>query len=122
MYLKLYQVKKHLNINEDFRDDDEYLMQLAEVAETIVSRSIDAHLSGLEDGNGEIPAPLLQAILFMVGNYYANRESVAFAASSEVPKTFGYIIDLYRDYKGRDSRKEACLKCKLEENKRQQAE
>ena len=41
MYIQLYQVKKHLNIDEDFRDDDEYLMSLVEVAEKVVEKNID---------------------------------------------------------------------------------
>ena len=100
MYTQLYKIKKHLNIDNDFHDDDEYLCQLAEVAEKVVERNIDTTFENLEDGEGEIPSPLTQAVLFLVGNYYANRDSVAFASSSNVPYTFQYLIDLYRDYRG----------------------
>lgn len=31
-YIQLYQVKKQLNIDEDFKDDDEYLVDLINVA------------------------------------------------------------------------------------------
>ena len=119
MYIQLYQVKKHLNIDEDFRDDDEYLMSLVEVAEKVVEKNIDTSLKLLEDGDGFIPAPLIQAMLLLIGNFYANRESVAFASSSEVPNSYSYLIDLYRNYRGEDLRKKTCLECHLERNKKE---
>lgn len=52
MYLQLYQIKKHLNIDEDFHDDDEYLASLAEAAEKAVEVQIDRPLDTLKDGEG----------------------------------------------------------------------
>lgn len=100
MYIQLYQIKKHLNIDSDFHDDDEYLMQLEQVAEKVVERNIDTDLWKLEDGEGNIPFPLIEAMLLLIGNFYANRESVAFAQSTNVPFSYQYLIDLYRDYRG----------------------
>lgn len=117
MYLQLYQVKKHLNIDEDFRDDDEYLMQLAEVAEKVVERNIDTSLKLLEDGDGDIPSPLMHAMLLLIGNFYANRESVAFANSTNVPYSYQYLIDLYRNYRGEDLKKKKCLTYHLNKNR-----
>lgn len=119
MYIQLYQVKKHLNIDEDFRDDDEYLMSLVEVAEKVVERNIDTKLRQLEDGDGFIPSPLIQAMLLLIGNFYANRESVAFASSSQVPLSYNYLIDLYRNYRGEDKNKKRWLECHLKHNKQQ---
>ena len=119
MYIQLYQVKKHLNIDEDFHDDDEYLMSLVEVAEKVVEKNIDTNLKKLEDGDGFIPSPLIQAMLLLIGNFYANRESVAFASSSEVPQSYNYLIDLYRNYRGENLKKKKCLEWHLEYNKEQ---
>jgi len=119
MYIQLYQVKKHLNIDEDFRDDDEYLMSLVEVAEKVVERNIDTKLRQLEDGDGFIPSPLIQAMLLLIGNFYANRESVAFANSVNVPYSYQYLIDLYRNYRGENNDKKRWLECHLEHNKQQ---
>lgn len=117
MYIQLYQVKKHLNIDEDFHDDDEYLMSLVEVAEKVVEKNIDTNLKKLEDGDGFIPSPLIQAMLLLIGNFYANRESVAFASTSEVPLSYNYLIDLYRNYRGENLKKKKCLEWHLEYNK-----
>lgn len=116
MYIQLYQIKKHLNINEDFRDDDEYLMQLEEVAERVVETNIDTKLEKLENGDGDIPSPLTQAMLLLIANFYANRESVAFANSVNVPYSYQYLIDLYRNYRGEDLALKECLQEHLENN------
>lgn len=100
MYLQLYQIKKHLNINDEFHDDDEYLVDLSVVAENVVQKHIDVELADLEDGDGYIPSPLLQAMLLLIGNYYANRESVAFASSQPLPHAYEYLIALYKNYNG----------------------
>lgn len=100
MYVQLYEIKKHLNINSDFHDDDEYLGYLEEVAEKVVENNIDTKLRKLEDGDGDIPSPLKQAMLLLIANFYANRESVAFSQSTEVPVSYKYLIDLFRNYRG----------------------
>jgi len=100
MYLQLYQIKKHLNINDEFHDDDEYLVDLSMVAENVVQKHIDRELSDLENGDGDIPSPLLQAMLLLIGNYYANRESVAFASAMPLPHAYEYLIALFKNYNG----------------------
>ena len=56
-------------------------------------------------------------MLLLVGNFYANRESVAFASTNNVPYSYQYLIDLYRNYRGEDLKKKACLEWHLKENK-----
>ena len=36
--------------------------------------------------------------MLLVANFYANRESVAFASSSEIPTSYNYLLDLFKDY------------------------
>lgn len=98
-YLQLYQIKKHLNIDEDFNQDDEYLVDLSVVATQVVQKHIDNNLDELcADNNGELPSPLMHAMLLFIGNMYNNRESVAFASSSEIPLSYTYLLDLYKNY------------------------
>ena len=99
MYLKIGQIKHHLNVDRFFTDDDEYIMDLANVAETIVEKHIDCSLSEIaKDNGGCLPSPLIQAMLLMIGNLYENRESVAFAQSYEVPKSYDYLLSMYINY------------------------
>lgn len=118
MYILLEDAKRHINVDEAFRDDDIYITNLIDVAEKIVEKDIDTSLKGLEDEDGDIPSPLKQAMLLLVGNFYANRESVAYTNMVEVPKSYQYLIDLYKNYRGVDKQKERYLKCKLYQNKK----
>ena len=69
-YVTLEEAKKHLNIDADFTDDDDYVTSLISAAEKVVALDICVPLEELEEEPGKIPAPLRQAVLLMVGNYY----------------------------------------------------
>jgi hypothetical protein len=100
-YITLDQAKKHLNLDECFCDDDDYITHLIEMAETVVEKAICHKLSGMEGEDGSIPTPLCHAILLTVGNFYSNREPVAVGTiTAEMPLSYQYLIDLYRDYAG----------------------
>ena len=98
MYLQLYQIKKHLNIDEDFHSDDEYLVELSQAAQNVVEVHLDRPLESLENEEGYIPSSLTQAMLLLVGTWYANRESVSFASNSVLQHSYDYIIALYKNY------------------------
>ena len=99
MLLDLEKIKKHLNIDADFTEDDEYIEFLENVAEDLVQKHIDKKFEDIIAEEGAIPNALLHAILLFIGNMYDNRESVAFANPSEVPQSLTYILNMYRDYK-----------------------
>ena len=98
MYLQLYQIKKHLNIDEDFHSDDEYLVELAQAAQNVVEVHLDRPLNSLENEEGNLPSSLIQAMLLLVGTWYASRESVSFASNSVLLHSYDYIIALYKNY------------------------
>lgn len=98
-YVDLQLVKHHLNVEEDFTEDDKYIGELIEAAEAVVEQDVCEDLKVLaEKAGGDLPAPLRQCIFLMVGNFYANREPVAFAQSSEVPLSYTHLVSLYRNY------------------------
>lgn len=94
MYIDAEDIKKHLNI--DYDEDDGYLTQLVEAAESAIERFIQQPLEKLEDENGDIPAALKHAVRLMVGGFYANREPVAFATATEIPFGLMFLIMQYR--------------------------
>lgn len=98
MHIELEDIKKHLNLDEDYTDDDSYLVYLESVAEQLVEKHIDKTLEDMIAEEGEVPKPLLQAMLLMIGNFYDNRESVSYGNAIEVPNTLQYILSMYRDY------------------------
>lgn len=98
-YLELDKLKKHLNVDWDFTDDDEYIESLGDVAEAMLAKDLDISLEELISAEGDMPKPVLHAMMLIVGNLYANRESIAFASAVEVPQTYKFLIDYYRNYR-----------------------
>lgn len=104
MFITLERIKQHLNIDNYYTDDDEYLLYLEGVAESVVEKHIDNNLSSLLDGNGDLPSPLLHAMLLFIGDMYQSRESVAFNSSPvEIPQSFSYLLSLYKNYSNEDN-------------------
>lgn len=98
MYIQLDLAKKHLNIEEDFTDDDEYILSLIEVAESAVRVHINEDFASIAEKNGGcLPPPILQAALLMIGNMYQNREPIG-TKNQALPYNYQYLIDLYRNY------------------------
>ncbi|WP_294481852.1 head-tail connector protein [uncultured Bacteroides sp.] len=99
VYVDLQLAKRHLNVEESFVEDDEYIGGLIEAAEAVVEKDVCDKLDTLaQENGGKLPAPLRQCILLMVGQFYANREPVAFAQSAEVPLSYSHLVSLYRNY------------------------
>lgn len=97
MYIELEKVKSHLNIDASFKDDDDYLSGLIEVAEDAISKHLDQNLEEVMV-DGKLPSAILHSILLMVGNLYANREPVAYTSVTKVPFTLDYLLGLYKHY------------------------
>lgn len=99
--LDLELIKKHLNIDSEFTEDDDYLLMLKDVAVSVIERHIDHDLSDLSV-DGELPKPIQQAALLYIGNMYASRESIAFTSATEIPFAYDYLLSLYKDYSKRE--------------------
>lgn len=98
MYIELDTIKKHLNIDPDFTDDDEYIEFLYNVAEDVIQKHIDTTFDSILQKKGSIPDALLHAMLLFIGNMYANRESISYTSAQEIPTSLSYILNMYRDY------------------------
>lgn len=100
-YLTLKLIKQHLNMNQDYSEEDDYLEMLGGCVEEVVEMCIDDSLEAISEKNGgKLPLPLIQACLLVLGTYYSNRESIAYNNTIEVPMTFTYLLNLYRNYGG----------------------
>lgn len=97
-YIQLSEAKKHLNIEQDFVDDDEYITSLIESAEEFVGMDICVPLAELEKERGTLPAPIRQAVLLIIGDFYAVRESVVLGTLVHKNPRYESIIGLYRNY------------------------
>jgi hypothetical protein len=95
-YVTLEQAKDHLRV--DFDDDDLYIEDLIDVAETSVANEIGSTLASNESG-GALPKPLYQGILFLIGHLYATREPVMVGVSVvKCPYTMEYLLAPYKTW------------------------
>lgn len=99
MYIELSDIKKHLNIDETFSEDDSYIENLIEVAENAVAIHIDRNLSEVaEENGGVLPPALIHAMKLFIGDMYQSRESTSFSSAVEIPFSYTYLTSLYRKY------------------------
>ena len=100
MYLTIAQAKKHLNLEDDFIEDDDYISDLIDVSECVVENHIHQKLTDLATLNDGVLCPsLIHACLLMLGNFYANREIVSFSTkTSAIPFNYQYLLDPYINY------------------------
>ena len=99
-YVDLELVKRHLNLESSFTEDDSYLESLIDAGEENVAKDLCVTVEELETigGGSRIPAPLSQAIILTIGAFYSNRESVTNARLQELPRGVKYLTELYRNY------------------------
>lgn len=98
MYLDLDLVKKHLNLESSYTEDDQYLLMLIDAGEQAVKVHCNEDLETIAEKNGGcIPTPIFQAMLLQIGNLYQNREIVG-SKTTALPFGYQYLIDLYRNY------------------------
>lgn len=97
MYVTLEQAKKHLNIDDSFKDDDKYILDLIKVSEDAVEKNTDIALSE-QIVDGQLPSTIVHSILILVGNFYNNREATSYSVPSEVPFAYKYLINLNRNF------------------------
>ena len=99
MYTTLAMIKRHLNVDQSFTDDDEYLLYLYEVAEAVVQVHLCANLEDYEDDEHNIPAGIIHAMLLYIGDLYNSREGNAYGVSvQQVPFGYEYLISLYKNF------------------------
>ena len=99
MYTTLEMLKRHLNIDQSFNDDDDYILWLYQVAEATVQVHLCADLEDFEDEQHNIPAGIVHAMMLYIGDLYNSREGNAYGVSvQQVPFGYEYLISLYKNY------------------------
>lgn len=96
MYITLDEAKAHCRV--DIEDDDNYITELIDVAEQVISNEISDNLADVAVG-GILPSALKQAVLLTIGHFYNTRESVVYGTTpSKVPMTVDYLIAPYKNW------------------------
>ena len=97
-YLTLPEIKKQLNVDADFHEDDEFLTLLGESAEDMVSQLLDCSLNELVAQNGNLPASVRHALRMLVDYMYSQNRGSS-SESIDIPNAIYTILKLYRTYK-----------------------
>ena len=104
-YTTVAELKQHLNIEPEFTDDDNYLLELISVSEMVVSNYLNGGLSEStytftvgEEEVVAIPKTIKHACLFMAAHLYLNRTPIAFTNTTEIPYTLKFLLSSHRIY------------------------
>lgn len=98
MYITLDEIKKQLNIDSQFTDDDEFLTLLGESAEDLISQLIDCDLNELYAEYGEMPASIRHAIRMTVDWEYSVQRGSS-TEGTDIPNAILMMCKLYRNFK-----------------------
>jgi uncharacterized phage protein (predicted DNA packaging) len=97
-YIHLDEAKDHCRVDKDFYDDDIYITDLIDVAEQAVSNEIGDALADVLV-SGELPKPIKQAILLVIGHLYNTREPIVTGTIvTKVPMTVEYLLAPYKTW------------------------
>lgn len=95
-FVSLEMIKTHLNMEQSYKFEDDYLLHLREVAFLVVQNHICSDLATLQGSK----KALQHCILLLIGTYYLQRESIGTSSMKECPHTLQYILDQYKNYNG----------------------
>lgn len=100
MYLSKELVKQHLNLDDDYTQDDDYIIRLISGAESAVAKRLNVKSLGclLNQDTGYLPEDVAHSVLLLIGSWYAARETFAFQNVSTLPHGFDFLADLNRNY------------------------
>lgn len=96
MEITLDEIKAHLNIENNWNQEDQYLQSLLDAAKVVVQKHIcEDDIDGMSE---EQKKPLIHAIKLLVGTMYMNRESLSNLQKGN--HSYEYILSLYKNYSG----------------------
>lgn len=96
-YLTLQEIKKQLNVDQDYTGDDEFLTLVGESAEDMVSQLIDCDLTELLAKYGEIPASIRHAMRMLCDYFYSQNRGSS-GETIDIPNAIFTILKLYRNF------------------------
>lgn len=98
LYVSVDDLKVQVNLVREYRDEDEYLLELLEVAEVSVEKHIQQPLAEFVDEAGKLNPMLRHAIRIIAAHFYANREPVAYGQPHIIPYTLEYLLQPFKKY------------------------
>lgn len=95
-YMTLATIKAHLNIEESFTDDDTLITGLIDTVELAIREY--CCWTAEEYPDEDIPATVKHSALVLAAHLYTNRNMVSFAQAFEIPYSFKFLLNPYRNH------------------------
>lgn len=96
MELTILDIKRQLNIELTYTDDDILLQHMLDVSTSAVEKYLGTNaLTGYTET--QIPKEVIQAIVMLASHFYLNRNMITFAQGLELPYSFKWLLDPYRN-------------------------
>lgn len=101
MFVSIDKVRSHLNLDEYYHEDDEYIVHLVGAAEDATALRLNVKSLGqlMNPDTGYLPESVNHSILLLVGNWYANREAVSNLNVNRLSYGYDFLADLNKNYK-----------------------
>jgi hypothetical protein len=115
MFTQIQLLKRQLNIEANYTDEDSYLQTLLDVSEQAVINYCNAFVSGTTGTtlnlsgsthnitmvgytgkHTDVAMPVTQATYLIAANLYVNRSPVSFGQPYELPLNFRWLLDPYK--------------------------
>jgi hypothetical protein len=117
MFTNITELKRQLNIEPEYTSNDAYLQLLCDVAESAVISYCDAIVSGTtgttlnlsgtthnitmtgyQGNHTDVSIAVVQATYLIAANLFVNRQPVSFGQPYEIPYTFRFLLDPYKNF------------------------
>lgn len=101
MFVSIEKVRSHLNLDEYYHEDDEYILHLINAAEDATAKRLNVKsLSCIVNlDTGYLPESVNHSVLLLVGSWYNARETFSNQSASQLPHSFDFLADLNKNYK-----------------------
>jgi hypothetical protein len=93
MAININSLKRQLNIELTYTDDDAILQHLLDVTETSVENYCGYNAL---TGYTSLPLPVIQATIMLAAHFYQNRNMVSFSQGYSIPFSFRFLLDPYK--------------------------
>ena len=97
-YITLSQLKHHLQIDQEWDEDNNYLLHLIDTSENAVSKAINKPLYACVTQEGILPPSITHSILLLAGSLYNQRESIAPIQLHKANHSLDWLLSLDRHY------------------------
>ena len=106
MDINITQLKRQLNIELDYTDDDFFLQNLLQSSISAVQTYLGVNAltgyTGFEvsgyTSNVPLPPEIYQSIIMLAAHLYLNRNIVSFGVGTEIPYSFKFLLGPYKNY------------------------